>query len=127
MGWVWLVVVAVVAHIMYVMMLVGSARGKYDVKAPATSGNEIFERHYRVHLNSVEQAVIFFPLLAACAYTGTPTIAAGLGLAYLLGRIHYGFSYVKDPAKRGTGMMVGFLAQVGLMLVALYNIVTGML
>ena len=40
---------------------VGKARGKYSIKAPAVSGNEQFERYYRVHQNTLEQIVIFLP------------------------------------------------------------------
>ncbi len=124
MTWVWLVVVAVSAHIIFLMGQVGKARGTYQIQAPAMTGNEMFERHNRVHQNSVEQAVIFFPLLAACAYTGAPIIAAVLGAAYLVGRILYAVGYVQEPSKRGKGMMIGFLAQVGLLVVSLFNIVT---
>ena len=126
MVWVWLVVLGVCVHMMYLMSMVGAARGKYDVQAPATTGNEMFERHYRVHLNSVEQMVIFLPLLAACAATGSPTTAALLGAVYLLGRIIYAIAYVRDPAKRGMGMMLGFLSQIGLMLLAAFNIVSAL-
>ncbi len=40
---------------------VGSARGKYGVKAPAVTGNEIFERHFRVQQNTLEQLIAFIP------------------------------------------------------------------
>lgn len=122
MFWVWLVVLAVTTHLIVVQLQVGMARSKYDVQAPATTGHEMFDRHYRVHANSTESVVIFFPLLAACAYTGAVTIAAVLGAVYLVGRIWYGISYVQDPEKRGRGMMVAFLAQVGLLLVSLYQL-----
>ena len=38
---------------------VGSARGKYGVKAPAITGNEVFERHFRVQQNTLEQLIAF--------------------------------------------------------------------
>ena len=40
---------------------VGGARGRYGVKAPAVTGNEIFERHFRVQQNTLEQLVVFLP------------------------------------------------------------------
>ncbi len=123
MALVWLVVLAICLHMIYLMAMVGKARGTYEVKAPATTGNEMFERHYRVHMNAVEQSVLIFPLLAACASTGSPTIAAALGAVYLLGRILYSFAYVKDPTSRGKGMMLGFLAQIGLLVVSMVNLV----
>ena len=107
MIWIWLVVIGVCVHTTYLGFMVGMARGKYDVQAPAISGNEMFERHYRAHLNSIEQHVVFFPMLATCAFTGTPTIAALFGAVYLIGRIIYATSYVNDPKNRGKGMMTG--------------------
>ena len=40
---------------------VGRARGRYGVKAPAITGNEIFERHFRVQQNTLEQLMVFLP------------------------------------------------------------------
>ena len=42
-------------------MLVGKARGKYGIDAPAISGNPIFERYYRVQQNTLEVLVLFIP------------------------------------------------------------------
>ena len=36
-------------------MQVGRARGTYGVKAPAITGNDIFERHFRVQQNTLER------------------------------------------------------------------------
>lgn len=127
MAWVGLVVLGVCIHMIYVMALVGKARGEYDVQAPATTGHEMFDRHNRVHLNSVEQSVIFFPLLLVCAFAGAPLIAAVLGALYLLGRILYARGYVKDPKSRGTGMMIGFFAQIALLLVAAFYLIRSLL
>ncbi len=44
-------------------MQVGSARGKYGIEAPATTGDEMFERQFRVHYNTLEQLIIFLPSL----------------------------------------------------------------
>ena len=53
-------------------------------------------------------------------------VAAGLGLVFFLGRLLYRAGYMQDPAKRGPGMMIGFLANVGLMLTALWGVVIQM-
>ena len=42
---------------------VGRARGKYQVKAPAISGHELFERAYRIQLNTIESVLMFLPAL----------------------------------------------------------------
>jgi glutathione S-transferase len=40
---------------------VARARATYRVRAPATSGHEVFERYFRVQMNTLEQLVIFVP------------------------------------------------------------------
>lgn len=47
--------------------MVAKARGTYGVKAPATTGNEIFERYFRVQMNSLESLIIFIPAMVAPA------------------------------------------------------------
>jgi glutathione S-transferase len=91
---------------------VGGARAKYGVKAPAITGNEIFERHFRVQQNTLEQLVAFIPGLYLFGRYLNPLWAAGLGVVYLLGRQVYAVSYVKDPAKRGAGFGLTFLPTV---------------
>ena len=50
---VWINLVTLCALIEYFVFgwLVGKARGKYGVKAPATSGHEVFDRYFRVQQN----------------------------------------------------------------------------
>lgn len=88
---------------------VGMARGKFGVTAPATTGNEEFERHYRVHYNTLEQLVLFIPSLWAFGYYVGQFWAAGLGAIYLIGRMIYALAYVKDPASRGPGMLLSVI------------------
>ena len=88
---------------------VGMARGKFGVSAPATTGNEEFERHYRVHYNTLEQLVLFIPSLWAFGYYVGQFWAAGLGAIYLIGRVIYALAYVKDPASRGLGMLLSVI------------------
>ncbi len=89
-------------------MLVGRARGRYGIKAPATSGHEIFDRYFRVHYNTMELMVVFVPALWLFGLFVSPLWGAALGAVYLVGRIVYLRSYVADPAKRefGFGMSV---------------------
>jgi uncharacterized membrane protein YecN with MAPEG domain len=91
---------------------VGGARGKYGVKAPAITGNEIFERHFRVQQNTLEQLIVFIPGLYLFSHYFNPLWAAALGVVYLIGREVYAASYVKDPAKRGAGFGLTFLPTV---------------
>src|SRR4029453_15409606 len=48
-------IVTVLALLQYTWfgLMVGRAREKYGIAAPATSGNEVFERHFRVHMNTL--------------------------------------------------------------------------
>ena len=86
------------------LMAVGRARGTYQLPAPATSGNEMFERYFRVQMNTIEQLVIFLPSILLFARYVHPLIAAALGLVFVIGRWVYFRSYVKDPQKRSTGL-----------------------
>ena len=79
-------------------MLVGKARGTYEIKAPAISGHPIFERYYRVHMNTLEQLTVFIPAILIFGYFGNAAVAAGLGLVFLVGRVMFLLGYVKDPA-----------------------------
>ena len=57
--------VTLLALLLYliVSLNVGEARRKYEVRAPATTGNEHFERAYRVQMNTLEQMAFFLPSL----------------------------------------------------------------
>jgi glutathione S-transferase len=91
---------------------VGKARGRLGVKAPAISGNEIFERYFRVQQNTLEQLIVFVPGLYLFSHYYNPMIAAALGVIYLIGREVYAATYVKDPAKREIGYGLTFLPTV---------------
>jgi glutathione S-transferase len=95
---------------------VGKARGRYGVKAPAITGNDIFERSFRVQQNTLELLIIFVPGLYLFSRYWSPPTAAVLGLIYLVGREVYSIGYVKDPAKRGPGYAMSFLPAVALVL-----------
>ncbi len=95
---------------------VGMARGKYGVHAPAVSGNPVFERHFRVQQNTLEQLIVFLPGLYLFSRHVNPLAAAALGLVYLAGREIYSATYVKDPAKRSLGFGLTMLPNVTLML-----------
>ena len=98
---------------------VGAARGKYGIKAPAITGNEIFERLFRVQQNTLESLIVLLPGLYLFARYWSPYIAAALGVVYLIGRELYAYTYVKDPAKREVGYGMTFLPIVILVVGAL--------
>ena len=91
---------------------VAMARTKYKVAAPATTGNEVFERYFRVQMNTLELLVVFIPAIWMFGFYVSARVAAGLGAIYLIGRAIYFFSYVKDPKTRelGFGLSAGPIA-----------------
>lgn len=104
-----IVIALALLQLVYFAMRVGAARGKYKVPAPATSGHEIFERYYRVQMNTVELIVVLVPAMVIFAEQLSTAWAAGLGAVYLIGRFLYLQGYVADPKKRSLGFGLSFL------------------
>jgi glutathione S-transferase len=123
MDWVTLVAMLALLQFMFFGIKVGQARGKYGIKAPATTGNEIFERYFRVHQNTLEQLIVFMPALVAFANLISPLWAAVVGAVYLVGRSVYYAGYIADPEKRGIGTMITMLANVVLVIGAIVGAV----
>jgi glutathione S-transferase len=104
------------------VFMVGRARGKYGVKAPATTGHEGFERAFRVQMNTQEAALMFLPSLWVAAAFGVAWVSAALGAAWLVGRIWYAVAYSNPAGNRGPGFLIGMVALLGLILQALWGI-----
>jgi len=104
-------IVTVLALLQFVVFgaLVGRARGKYGIHAPSVSGHEMFERYYRVQMNTLELLVVFVPSLWLAARYWSPLVVAAIGAIYLVGRVLYLRAYVSEPAKRG----IGFVLSIG--------------
>jgi uncharacterized MAPEG superfamily protein len=117
MPWIDLVTFLALAQYLVFGTLVGRARGQYGVKAPATTGNELFERHYRVQMNTLELLVVFVPALWMAAKFWSPAAMAAIGAVYLIGRILYQRSYTRAPAQRTLGFMLS-IVPVSVLLVA---------
>jgi glutathione S-transferase len=116
-----LVAVLVALQYLVFIVLVGRARGRYGISAPAMTGHPVFERMVRVQQNTLEQLVIFFPALALFAHFINPLWAAALGLLFFVGRALYARTYVLEPSKRGPGFGLGALALIVLLLGALWG------
>lgn len=122
MEYVALVTLLLLAQYYVFTMLCGAARAKSGIQAPAVSGDENLERAYRVQMNTLEQLVVVLPALWLCGWYFDALVASLLGLAFFLGRVLYRAGYVKDPAKRGPGFGIGFLATLGLIFTALWGV-----
>lgn len=122
-------IVAVLALLQYILfaMLVGQARGKFGVNGPAVTGHPVFERYFRVQMNTLELLIAFLPALWLFAYYVSPLWAAILGGVYLVGRLLYVKSYVADPAKRGLGFGLSFLPIVVMLVGGLIGAVLALL
>ena len=125
----WTAAVTLLALLVYFLIIgmVASARAKYGVKAPAVTGNEHFERAYRVQMNTLEQMALFLPALWLYATYVSDRGAAVGGLVWVVGRVVYALAYTKDPASRGPGAMITMFASAGLWLGALYGVVKALI
>jgi uncharacterized membrane protein YecN with MAPEG domain len=127
----WTAVVSILALLLYFYMslVVGRARGKSGINAPAMTGDPMLERAIRVQSNTLEWLPIFLTGLWLFAIYWNELVAAGLGVVWILGRFLYATGYMSDPGKRSTGFLIQFLAAAVLLIGALgrivYSLATG--
>ena len=96
---------------------VGQLRGKYKVEAPATTGHPAFERGYRIHMNTVENLILFLPLLWVASFFYGGQIPFWVGLIWVLSRVLYAWGYSQNNAQlREPGAGIGFLALFALLI-----------
>ncbi len=98
---------------------VARARGKHGIAAPAITGNEDFERIFRVQANTLEWLPIYLPALWLFAFYWNDRIAAALGLVWIIGRILYMTGYSKAAGSRSNGFLIQSLAAAVLLFGAL--------
>lgn len=127
MVWIHLVTLLAVAQYIAFSVLVGRARERYQVKAPAVTGHEGFERQYRVQMNTLELLVAFLPALWLAAQYAQPGWMAAIGAVYLVGRMVYLRAYVSNPASRSLGFVLSALPMGVLVLVGLVGAVRSLL
>ncbi|MCE2890895.1 MAG: MAPEG family protein [Hyphomonadaceae bacterium] len=122
-----LVTLVTIILFFFMGLRVAKARGTYNIPAPATSGDPIFERHFRVQMNTLEWLPMFLPALWLAAIWQSDMVAAGLGLVWIIGRIIYMLAYVADPKTRSLGFVIQMLATLVLILLTLFHIGSSML
>lgn len=124
MMWIDLVTLLAVIQFFCFAFFVGAARVKFGVRAPATTGNLEFERYFRVQQNTLETLIMFVPALWIAARYWPMQWSALIGAVYLVGRVIYFFSYLRDPSSRTLGYAlsigpVGVLVVLGLVGIAM--------
>lgn len=115
--------VAALAVLQYLLFsfMVGRARTQHGVRAPAISGNEQFERVWRVQMNTLEQIVAFLPVLLLAALYWPPTWVAAIGLVWIVGRFVYRRQYLADPTRRAPGFLLTILPTTVLLVMVLWG------
>jgi len=127
MPYVHLVIMLALVEFLVFGWAVGKARGRYKVPAPATAGNEVFERYYRVQMNTLEQLIIFVPAMLLFGRYLSPYVAAGLGVLFIIGRAVYFRGYVRAPEGRHFGFGLSAIPNVILLIGAIVGPVRALL
>jgi glutathione S-transferase len=109
------------------MWVVGHAREKYGIKAPAVTGHPGFERALRVQMNTLESTVMFLPSLWLAAQYNAPLWAGVAGLVWVVGRVWYAVAYLQDAAKRGPGYMVSMAGWAATLVLGVWGLVRAMM
>lgn len=124
MSYVALVTLLLLIQYMYFTLQAGMARGKDTVVAPATTGDEMYERKSRVQINTLEQLAVTLPAMWVCAHYFRADVAAVLGGIFFLSRFAFSALYIKDPKSRAPGFIPGFFANVGLVICSLFGVIS---
>ncbi len=98
------------------------ARAKYKVPAPQITGDENFERVFRVQQNTLEQLIVFIPSLWIFSIFVNAIAANILGGIWIVGRILYAWGYYAEAGKRGLGFAINSLTAIILLIGSLIGI-----
>src|SRR5690606_14223076 len=125
MNYVDLVAILAIIQFLFFGSVVGRARQRYGVKAPAVSGHEMFERAYRVQMNTLELLIALLPALLIATKYWPQSWVAVVGAVYLIGRFIYWRSYTADPASRALGFALSMLPVLALIIMAVAGTIRG--
>jgi len=122
MEYIILLILLALAQYLFFTVRVGTTRTKYRINAPKTTGDETWERMFRVQQNTMEQLIVFIPAMIVFGIYLSETWALVPGVIFLVGRQLYSFEYVNNPGSRVPGMALSLLANAVLMLGALIGL-----
>jgi uncharacterized membrane protein YecN with MAPEG domain len=113
----------------YIVMagLVGRARAKTGVRAPAMTGHPEFERANRVHVNTLENLIIFVPAVWIFATYVSALYAAILGALFVVARVLYAIGYLQAAEKRAIGAGITGIVNIVLVVGGLIGIARALL
>ena len=101
----------------------GQSRMKHETPAPAMQGPDELMRVIRVHGNTMEGLMMFFPALWLFAFLWGDLWAGMIGVIYPISRIIYARGYYTEAGKRSLGFTIGFLSTVVLLVGSLIGLV----
>ena len=120
---VYLTILLSLVQFLYFTLRAGITRGKYKIDAPNTTGNETWERIFRVQQNTMEQLIMFIPGILLFAHYVSPKWALVPGVLFIIGRQIFSHLYVNNPPKRAPGMALSMLSNVTLILGSIVGII----
>lgn len=118
----WITIASLLMYI-WTFAKAGKARGIYKVSAPYSDGPPEFLVAQRVQANTVEQIIIFIPLLWLTCLFMNDRLAALLGAIWVVGRVIYALGYYKAPEKRSLGFGISSLAAIGLLITSIVGLI----
>lgn len=126
-AWPVLVTLAALLFYFWTGLMVGNARRKYNVPAPATTGNADFERVFRVQMNTLEWLPMFLVSLWLFVFYWSDLLGAVIGAIWIVGRYMYAHGYMIEAQQRSMGFMIQALAVLILFLGAAFGALASLL
>jgi glutathione S-transferase len=74
-------------------------------------------------MNTIEQLVLFIPMLWIAVTVVGDVWAAAIGAIWVIGRIIYAIGYTAGIDKRGPGMLITVLSTVALTVISFWGVV----
>ena len=105
-------------------MWAGIQRVRYKIAAPATTGDPHFERAFRTHANTVENLVLYLPLLWVATIFYGGQIPFWVGLVWVVSRVLFAIGYAQANAElREPGAVLGFASLFGLLALSVIGLI----
>ena len=101
MEYTFIIILLSLVQYLFFGMRTGIARPKFGVEAPKTTGHDTWERLNRIHLNTLEQLIVFIPAILLFSYFVSAKWALVPGVLFLIARQFYSYMYLKNPKARG--------------------------